>query len=85
MTTRTQLLKQINELSKKIDKQNITVGGPMLNHKYWPYQVFIPWHSVDEAERFCYNSFKSRNWRNYGAFFGFKNKNDWVWFKLRFQ
>lgn len=86
MTTRSELLRQINDLSKTIDKQlNTTVGGPMLNHNYWPYQVFVGWNHVDVAERFCYDSFKSRNWRNHGAFFGFKNKNDWVWFKLRFQ
>lgn len=85
MKTRTELLKKINRLSRKIDKMNVTVGGPMLKHKYWPYQVYIEWDKVKEAERFCYDSFKSRNWRNHGAFFGFKKKNEWVWFKLRFQ
>lgn len=54
-----------------------------LNNRYWPYQFEITeWEQVRHAERFCYNSFKSRNWRNSGRYFGFKRQQDYEWFLL---
>ena len=59
-------------------------GEAELNDKYWPYQFTIEdWQRIRETERFCYNSFKSKNWRNRGRFFGFKRKEDYEWFLLR--
>jgi len=55
------------------------------NHKYWPYQCFVTFENLSSAERWCYANFKSRNWRNRGQFFGFKRKEDWLWFKLKWQ
>jgi hypothetical protein len=57
-----------------------------LNDKYWPYQFTIKdWQRIRETERFCYTSFKSCNWRNRGRYFGFKRKQDYEWFLLRWQ
>jgi hypothetical protein len=59
-------------------------GEEELNDKYWPYQFTInDWQRIRETERFCYNSFKSGNWRNRGRYFGFKRKQDYEWFLLR--
>ena len=55
------------------------------NHRYWPYQCFVSIEQLFAAERWCYENFKSRNWRNRGQFFGFKRKEDWLWFKLKWQ
>ncbi len=57
-----------------------------LNETYWPYQFEIQsWYSVRNAERFCYDSFKSSQWRNRGRYFGFKRKQDYEWFLLRWE
>lgn len=43
----------------------------VLNKKYWPFQ-----HTVSnkaDAEKWCYENFKSANWRNVGVTFAFKN------------
>ena len=57
-----------------------------LNDKYWPHQFeFQSWIPVLAAERFCYDNFKSCNWRNRGRYFGFKSKKDYAWFVLRWQ
>ncbi len=57
-----------------------------LNEKYWPHQFeFQSWHPIIPAERFCYSNFKSSNWRSRGRYFGFKRKQDYEWFLLRWQ
>jgi hypothetical protein len=60
-----------------------------MNKKYWPYHVAIKEteYSVhvrsDDAERWCYQKFKSRNWRNLGNYFAFKREQDVMMFILR--
>ena len=53
----------------------------VLNKKYWPHQ-----HTVSnkaDAERWCYENFKSANWRNVGETFAFKNETDCTFFMLK--
>lgn len=51
---------------------------------YWPHQIILTsWRDVNPAERFCYDNFKSSNWRNIGGDFYFKRKEDYEWFVLR--
>lgn len=78
-----QLLSKINKLARNLGKAQ-PKSSPH-NHTYWPYQVHLDHSKIKDAERFCYANFKSSNWRNNGQFFGFKRKEDWTWFKLRFQ
>ena len=61
------------------------IGGHGFNEKYWPYVKMVSWHNMFEAERFCYASFKGRNWRSAGQFFAFKRKADYEWFVLRWS
>jgi hypothetical protein len=57
-----------------------------LNSNYWPYQFDLKdWRNINVVEQFCYQSFKSRNWRNRGRYFGFKRKQDYEWFLLRWS
>lgn len=57
-----------------------------LNDKYWPYQfAFDHWKDLSKAEKFCYQNFKGRYWRSQGRYFGFKRKQDYEWFLLRWQ
>lgn len=53
------------------------------NTTYWPHTLEIKLHDVIPAERFCYQHFKTKNWRNKGTKFGFKRKEDFEWFVLR--
>lgn len=58
------------------------------NKRYWPHQVrMLPkedaWAQKAELERFCYDSFKSGNWRNNGLYFVFKREQDAAFFMLR--
>lgn len=56
------------------------------NKKYWPYQhTMKAWSIVRPAEDWCYQNFKSRNWRNVGKYFAFKRKEDYEWFVLRWS
>ena len=56
------------------------------NKTYWPYQIELKeWNQYNEAEKFCYKHFKSRNWRSQGVYFSFKRKEDYEWFLLRWQ
>lgn len=60
----------------------------VLNKKYWPHQYrMLPdedaWSQVASLERFCYENFKSGDWRNYGLYFCFKRKEDATFFLLR--
>ena len=66
-----------------------------LNKKYWPHQFFL--HQMEsearnykeypamrqDIERWCYEQFKSANWRSYGMVFAFKRQADATLFALR--
>lgn len=58
----------------------------VFNKKYWPHQIILQ-HTgvpyVDTLERYCYETFKSANWRNHGLYFVFKNGEDCTLFALR--
>lgn len=64
----------------------------ILNKKYWPYQFHMgkgtPREStlnyIEKMERFCYDSFQSKNWRNADLYFCFKREEDASFFALRF-
>lgn len=60
-------------------------GGYTFNRRYWPYVMEMSFNDYDSAERFCYTHFKSRNWRSQGPYFGFKRKEDYEWFVLRWS
>ena len=53
----------------------------VLNKKYWPHQVFVD--DKQSAERWCYENFKSSEWRNVGRYFAFKQGADATAFALR--
>jgi hypothetical protein len=60
----------------------------VLNKKYWPYQFRMlpdpdPWEQKVELERYCYDNFKSGDWRNNGLYFVFKRQADATLFALR--
>lgn len=59
------------------------MGEFQFNPTYWPYTMRVKWDQWQDAERFCYMSFKTRNWRNQGQRFAFKRKQDYDWFLLR--
>ncbi len=68
----------IDDLSKQLGV------GHWQNSTYWPYQVEIQnWYDISGAERFCYENFKSCNWRNITRYFAFKNKKDYEWFVIK--
>ena len=59
------------------------------NKKYWPYQVRLSdlpnfsMRNVEPAERFCYDNFKTSEWRNVSWYFAFKHEADFTFFMLR--
>ena len=58
------------------------------NKRYWPHQYrMLPkedaWAQKSELERYCYDNFKSGNWRNDGLYFVFKRQADATLFLLR--
>ena len=53
------------------------------NPTYWPYTIKVD--DMFNAERFCYQHFKTKNWRNRGTKFAFKRKEDYEWFVLRWS
>ena len=55
------------------------------NPTYWPYTLKVNMFDRFTAERFCYDNFKSKNWRNIGNKFAFKHKEDYEWFVLRWS
>jgi hypothetical protein len=55
------------------------------NPTYWPYTLKVETHDMHSAERFCYQHFKTKNWRNRGTKFAFKRKEDYEWFVLRWS
>lgn len=60
-----------------------TIWGKTYNKKYWPYQYTINRDEVFEAERWCWQHFKGRNWNNTHRMFAFKRSRDAVMFALR--
>ena len=56
----------------------------VLNKKYWPYQIKVADNfNSGDAERWCYENFASRGWRNVGAYFAFKNGAEATAFSLK--
>lgn len=66
---------------KSIEKVNEDYRMRVLNKKYWPHQVFVA--ASQDAERWCYDNFKSSEWRNVGRYFAFKQGADATAFALR--
>lgn len=60
-------------------------GLQQFNPTYWPYTIKVETHNIFPAERFCYQHFKTKNWRNKGTKFAFKRKEDYEWFVLRWS
>jgi hypothetical protein len=54
----------------------------VLNKKYWPYHVAAV-DGADAKERWCYENFRSADWRNVGPYFAFKRSEDATLFALR--
>ena len=60
----------------------------VFNKKYWPYQYRMllepdAWEQVCRLEAYCYDNFKSGNWRNNGLYFVFKRQADATLFLLK--
>ena len=70
------------ELSYYTQKRNEMHIMRVLNKKYWPYHVAAN-DGADAKERWCYERFKSREWRNVGPYFAFKREEDAMMFTLR--
>jgi len=59
-------------------------GSTQYNPKYWPHQLYIEhWGKAHEAERWCYENFKSRYWKSSGRHFAFKRGTDATLFTLK--
>lgn len=61
-----------------------------MNKRFWPYQFRMlphqnPEAQVQDIEKYCYENFKSGNWRNYGLYFCFKRHDDAILFALRWS
>lgn len=55
-----------------------------LNRKYWPHQVQVDREkNWGDAERWCYENFSSRGWRNVGTYFAFKSGTEATAFSLK--
>lgn len=72
-----------NDIDRWLNLYN--VGGHNFNATYWPHVKMVAWNEYNAAERFCYSSFKTKNWRNQGQHFAFKRKEDYEWFLLRWS
>jgi hypothetical protein len=70
----------------QIDVYYSSIFDPkMLSKRYWPYQYTLTDSTATEVERWCYLRFKSRNWRNQGRYFAFKQEKDFTMFILRWS
>ena len=69
------------ELSYYTQKRNEMYIMRILNKKYWPHHVAAK--DPDQAERWCYSTIPSKNWRNVGKYFAFKQKADATMFALK--
>ena len=56
----------------------------VLNKKYWPHHVLVE-DDTGAKERWCYENFRSADWRNVGPYFAFKRGEDAVLFSLRWS
>jgi hypothetical protein len=54
----------------------------VLNKRYWPHHIKVA-DEVGEKEKWCYQNFKSSEWRNVGNYFAFKSEQDAMLFTLR--
>ena len=54
----------------------------VLNKKYWPHQYTMLKHDPYDLERWCYDNFKSSDWRNHRKLFAFKRQEDASYFLL---
>ena len=70
------------ELDEYVQTRNDRYLMRVLNKKYWPHHVEIR-DETGEAERWCYQYFKSSDWRNVGRYFAFKNGDEATMFSLR--
>lgn len=77
-------IKPMKDSSVSLLKQMVD-NFEQLNSTYWPYALRVKTYDMFPAERFCYDNFKSRNWRNRGTKFAFKRKEDYEWFVLRWS
>ena len=73
----------IMELSYYTQKRNEMHIMRILNKKYWPHHVAVK--DPDQAERWCYSTMPSKNWRNVGKYFAFKQKADATMFALKWS
>ena len=71
------------ELSYYTQKRNEMYLMRILNKKYWPHHVAVK--DSARAERWCYSTMPSKNWRNVGAYFAFKQKADATMFALKWS
>ena len=61
----------------------------VFNKRYWPHQARIATPvinreiTIEDLERFCYDNFKSSDWRNIGWYFVFKRSVDYTFFMLK--
>jgi hypothetical protein len=94
---RTEAVTQMKDRTLVQQYVNGILQTPMrtLNKKYWPHQFFL--HQMEsqarnfkeypairqDIERWCYEQFKSANWRSYGMVFAFKRQADATLFALR--
>lgn len=69
---------ELEEYSLQRNQQHIM---RVLNKKYWPHHIVV--NNNADAERWCYDNFKSCNWRNVGRYFAFKSEHDATLFALR--
>lgn len=69
---------------KSIDEINERYRMRVLNRKYWPYHVKVE-NESDIKERWCYENFKSSEWRNVGTYFAFKRGEDATLFTLKWS
>ena len=72
---------ELNEYSQQRNKAYIM---RVLNKKYWPHHVMVS-GNAGEVERWCYERFKSSDWRNVGTYFAFKRSEDAMMLTLRWS
>jgi hypothetical protein len=66
-------------------KQNREYLMRVLNKKYWPHHITVSPVKIADAERWCYENFKSKQWRSVGTYFAFKSGADATVFTLRWS
>jgi hypothetical protein len=81
------MAQQIVGVQPMHDAGLIFAGGAAadpFNKKYWPHQAYIEhWGKSRDAERWCYDNFKSRYWTSSGRHFAFKRSRDATLFALK--